>query len=58
MAVNFGGDSCGRKEFGRADKEFGLGHQVHCLIAMQVEILNKPCDIGIWNSGERPELEM
>ena len=29
---SFGGDSCGRNRFGRADKEFDLGHQIQCLI--------------------------
>lgn len=53
VAINFGGDSCRKNGFGRADKEFGLGHQVQCLVGMQVEISNRPWDIGIWNSGER-----
>lgn len=58
MAVNFGEDSYRWNKFGRADKEFGLGHQAQCLICMHGKILNRPWDIRIWNSGERPELEM
>lgn len=42
----------------KADKEFGLGHQVQCQIDIQVELLPSSCDIGTWNSGEKPELEM
>lgn len=59
MTTNFVGTAVRRMGLGeKADKEFGLGHQVQCLIDIQVEIVPSSCVIGTWNSGEKPELEM